>query len=60
MTATDLDVEPCAWLVGRDTWWRPCDKPSQTTVTDGRITARVCPRHRVRALEQGWHDGPEP
>lgn len=55
-----LEVEPCAWLVGRGTYWRPCGHDSTCTVSDGRTYARVCGRHRVRALERGWHDEPEP
>lgn len=56
----DTDVEPCSWLVGRDTYWRPCGKPSTFDITRDQLTARVCQRHRVRALEHGWHDGAEP
>ena len=54
------DIEPCAWLVGRDTYWRPCEKPSEATATDGRITSRLCRRHLGRALEAGWREVVEP
>lgn len=54
MTELVLDPEPCAWLVGRPGYWRPCMKPSTVTVTDGQLTARVCDRHRGRAIEHGW------
>lgn len=52
----ELDVDPCAWLVGRESYWRPCGKETVGTVADGRLTAAVCRRHLDRALGLGWHE----
>lgn len=56
--AVEPQPEPCAWLVGRDNYWRPCPRPSAGLVRRGRLVVVVCDKCRDRALAVGFEAEP--